>query len=336
MRDGDEATPPQEACLLDTSSEISTTERTSNGVRDVRNTRDDAPPALDLTDMGTLRRALERHGLQPSKALGQNFLISRKAFKSILSAAQLGPEDSVLEVGAGTGVLTLELAQRARRVVAVELDRAILPLLRETVADHPNVEIIARNLLHVEPAEVFGDDTYKLVANLPYYITSLTLRHFLESANPPRLLVILVQREVAERLVAAPGELSQLGLSVQFYGRPSIVAFVPPGAFFPPPKVESAIVLIELYPTPKLSGTAADWFFALMHAGFAEKRKQLHNSLARHLDIPPEQISAWLAEAHIEPTRRAQTLSLEEWLALAQAAAATHEPPTSGQPSARK
>lgn len=294
------------------------------------------PIVPDLTDMGTLRRMLERHGLQPNKGLGQNFLISRKALKSIVVAADLSPDDSVLEVGAGTGVLTVELAQRARRVVAVELDRAILPLLRSSIAALPNVEVLPRNLLHVEPEEVFGHDAYKLVANLPYYITSLTLRHFLESSNPPRLLVILVQREVAERLVAAPGALSQLGLSVQFYGRPQIVALVPPGAFFPPPKVESAIVRIDLYPVPLLIGAAADWFFALMHAGFAEKRKQLHNSLERHLDVAPEVIDTWLTEAGIAPNRRAQTLALDEWLALARTAAMTLPPPESGQPSARK
>ena len=274
----------------------------------------------DLTDMGTLKRLLERHGIFPNKGLGQHLLISRRALNAVVAAADLTPDDSVLEVGAGPGVLTRELAQRARRVVAVELDRAVLPVLRETTAGLANVEIIPRNLLEVAPEEVFGDAPYKLVANLPYYITSLILRYLLESANPPRVLVVMVQREVAERLVAAPGEMSLLALSVQFYGTPRIVAYVPATAFYPPPKVDSAVVRVDLHPAPLLDA-ARDRFFELIHAGFAEKRKQLHNSLARHLADPRETVDRWLAEAGIDPMRRPQTLSLEEWLRLSRIAA---------------
>lgn len=281
------------------------------------------PPTFDgdLTDLGTLKRLLARHGISLNKGLGQHLLTSRKALNAVVGAADLAPDDRVLEVGAGPGVLTRELAQLARRVVAVELDRAILPVLRETTADLPNVEIIPRNLLEVEPDEVFGAEPYKLVANLPYYITSLILRHLLESANPPRVLVVMVQREVAERLVAGPGEMSLLALSVQVYGTPRIVTYVPATAFFPPPQVDSAVVRVDLYPAPLLDDTT-EQFFALIHAGFAEKRKQLHNTLSRHLDASHETISRWLAEGEIDPTRRAQTLSLEEWLRLARIAQA--------------
>ena len=282
-----------------------------------------AQPAFsgDLTDMGTLKRLLERHGIFPNKGLGQHLLISRRALNAVVAAADLSPDDSVLEVGAGPGVLTRELAQRARRVVAVELDRAVLPVLRETTAGLANVEIIARNLLDVQPEEVFGAAPYKLVANLPYYITSLILRYLLESANPPRVLVVMVQREVAERLVAGPGEMSLLALSVQFYGAPRIVAQVPATAFYPPPKVDSAIVRVDLHPAPLLPAAARERFFELIHAGFAEKRKQLHNSLARHLTDPRETVARWLAAAGIDPMRRPQTLSLDEWLRLARIAA---------------
>lgn len=186
----------------------------------------------DLTDLGTLKRLLARHSISLNKGLGQHLLISRKALNAVVGAADLTPDDRVLEVGAGPGVLTRELAQLARRVVAVELDRAVLPVLRETTADLPNVEIIPRNLLEVQPDEVFGAEPYKLVANLPYYITSLILRHLLESANAPRVLVVMVQREVAERLVAGPGEMSLLALSVQIYGTPRIITYVPATAFF--------------------------------------------------------------------------------------------------------
>lgn len=270
----------------------------------------------DLTDLGTLKRLLARHGITPNKGLGQHLLVSRRALNAVVGAADLSPDDSVLEVGAGPGVLTLELAQRARRVVAVELDRAVLPVLRETTAGLPNVEIIARNLLEVEPDQVFGSAPYKLVANLPYYITSLILRYLLESANPPRVLVVMVQREVAERLVAGPGEMSLLALSVQLYGTPRIISYVPATAFFPPPKVDSAIVRVDLHAAPLLDGAASELFFELIHAGFAQKRKQLHNSLTRTLGVSRETIDRWLAEGAIDPMRRAQTLSMDEWLRL--------------------
>jgi len=283
-----------------------------------------APPP-DLTEVVTLRRVLRAHGLRPNKSFGQNFLVSRPILEAILDAADLRPEDNALEVGSGTGVLTIELARRARRVVAVELDRNILPVLRDTTASLPNVEIIPRDLLDVQPAAVFGDEPYKLVANLPYYITALTLRHFLEAVNPPRLMVIMVQKEVAERITAAPGDLSLLGLSVQFYGVPRVVANVPAAAFFPAPQVDSAIVRVDLLPAPPLTGADRDRFFALAHAGFAEKRKQIHNSLARNLRVLPQTVAGWLDTAGIDPMRRAETLSLDDWLRLTRAALTDEE-----------
>lgn len=274
----------------------------------------------DLTDLGTLRALLRRHGIHPNKGFGQHLLVDRHALDTIVEAADLQPDDNALEVGAGTGVLTVELAQRARRVVAVEIDSAILPVLRETTRRFDNVEIIPRDLLDVHPEIVFGDAPYKLVANLPYYITALTLRHFLEAANPPSAMVVMVQWEVAQRMAAAPGDMSLLGLSVQFYGAPRILARVPASSFFPPPQVDSAIVRVDLYPQPLLTGPARDRFFGIAHAGFAEKRKQLHNSLSRNLHLPQETISRWLAATQIDPMRRAETLSVDEWLRLTQIA----------------
>lgn len=276
-----------------------------------------APP--DLTDIGSLKRLLARHGLRPNKSFGQHFLISRKALDAVIEAARLESGDNVLEVGAGTGVLTVELAGRAARVVAVEIDRNILPVLRETTARFPNVEIIPRDLLDIHPEQVFGDEPYKLVANLPYYITALTLRHFLEARNRPREMVVMVQREVAQRMTAAPGDMSLLALSVQFYAEPRIVAQVPPTAFFPPPRIESAVVRLELRPEPPLSGAPRERFFELAHAGFAEKRKQVHNSLARNLHVPQETAARWLATVGIDPMRRAETLSFDDWLRLTRA-----------------
>jgi 16S rRNA (adenine1518-N6/adenine1519-N6)-dimethyltransferase len=281
---------------------------------------------VDLTDIGTLRALLRRHGVfQTNKGLGQHLLVSRKALEAVVAAAELGPDDYVLEVGAGSGVLTVELAQRARRVVAVEMDRAILPALQEVTAIYPNVEIIPRDLLTVHPEDVFGSQPYKFVANLPYYITALILRHILEAAARPERVVVMVQREVAERMTATPGDMNLLAVSAQFYGTPTIVAHVPATAFYPPPKVDSAVVRLDLAPQPPLTGVARELFFNLARAGFAEKRKQIHNTLQRNLRLTPEQISAWLAASDIDPERRAQSLSLAEWLRLTSAALA--DPP---------
>ncbi len=287
--------------------------------------------ALDLTDIGALRALLRRHGLaQPNKRLGQHLLISRKALDAVVNAAELSPTDNALEVGAGHGALTVELAKRAGRVVAIEMDRDILPVLAETTAPFPNVEIIPRDLLTVDLGAVFGGAPYKFVANLPYYITALILRRIFEARPRPTLMVVMTQREVAERMVAPPGDLSLLGLCVQFYGQPRIVAHVPASAFYPPPKVESAVVRIDLFRELPLDDAGRDLLFSLAHAAFGGKRKQIHNSLAQNLRLAPEQVARWLAASDIEAERRAQSLSLEEWLRLTRAALA--DPP---QPIAR-
>ena len=277
---------------------------------------------IDLTDIRALRNLLYAHNMRPNKSFGQNFLVDRTVLQRIVEAAEVTPGDTVLEVGAGTGVLTRELARRARRVVAVELERDMLALLEETTAGFTNVELVARNLLYLDPLEVFGQEPYKLVANLPYYITAPTFRHFLESASPPRLLVVMVQHEVAQRIVAESGDLSLLGVSVQFYGKPKIIAHVPARAFYPAPKVDSAILRVDVYNQENAMHKALtlkerDHFFRVVQAGFSEKRKQLHNALAHGLHCKDEKVRTWLAAAGIDASRRAETLSIEEWLRLA-------------------
>lgn len=271
---------------------------------------------IDLTNIHVLRNLLYAHHMRPNKSFGQNFLVDRDILQRIVETAELEPGDQVLELGAGTGVLTRELARQARRVVAVELEQDMLTLLAKTTRDYINIEIIERNLLYVDPQDVFGREHYKLVANLPYYITAPTFRHFLESANPPRLLVVMVQYEVAQRIVAEPGDLSLLGVSVQFYGQPRIVARVPARAFYPAPKVDSAILRVDIYEQAPLTPRERDTFFRVVQAGFSERRKQLHNSLAHGLHRKDEEIRGWLATAGIEANRRAETLSIEEWLRL--------------------
>jgi 16S rRNA (adenine1518-N6/adenine1519-N6)-dimethyltransferase len=271
---------------------------------------------IDLTNIRELRNLLYAHQMRPNKAFGQNFLVDRSVLQHIIGAAEINADDQVLELGAGTGVLTRELAKHARRVVAVELERDMLSLLAETTRHFANVELVERNMLYVDPAEVFGSEAYKLVANLPYYITAPTFRHFLESTNPPRLLVVMVQYEVAQRIVAEPGDLSLLGVSVQFYGKPEIIAHVPARAFYPAPKVDSAILRIDLKDEVPLTSNQRDSFFRLVQAGFSERRKQLHNSLAHGLHRKDAVVQAWLSAASIDPARRAETLSIEEWLQL--------------------
>jgi len=269
---------------------------------------------IDLTNVHELRNLLFAHAMRPHKSFGQNFLIDRSVLLKIVEAAEIDANDQVLEVGAGTGVLTRELARRARRVVAVELERDMLALLSKTTQHYANVELIARNLLYLDPAEVFGAEPYKLVANLPYYITAPTFRHFLESGHPPRLLVVMVQQEVAQRIVAGPGHLSLLAVSIQFYGRPRIIAHVPASAFYPAPKVDSAILRIDVNDQAPLPTEERDGFFRVVQAGFSERRKQLHNALSSGLHRKNEDVRAWLNAANIDSTRRAETLSIEEWL----------------------
>jgi 16S rRNA (adenine1518-N6/adenine1519-N6)-dimethyltransferase len=271
---------------------------------------------IDLTNIRELHNFLYAHHIRPNKAFGQNFLVDHDVLLHIVEAAEIHADDQVLELGAGTGVLTRELAKRAKRVVAVELEREILSLLTKTTRNYTNVEIMERNLLYVDPREIFGSDPYKLVANLPYYITALTFRHFLESANPPRLFVVMVQYEVAQRIVAAPGDLSLLGVSVQFYGEPKIIAHVPARAFYPAPRVDSAILRIDLKDQVPLTPGERDSFFRLVQAGFSERRKQIHNSLAHGLHRKNVDVQPWLLAANIDPSRRAETLSIEDWLRL--------------------
>jgi len=287
---------------------------------------------VDLTNVRELKNLLAAHGMRPNKSFGQNFLIDRGILKKIVQAAEIAPEDEILEVGAGTGVLTRELAQQARRVVAVEMERDMLTLLAQSTRRYPNVELIARNLLFLNPSEVFGQAPYKLVANLPYYITAPTFRHFLENPNQPRILVVMVQWEVAQRIIAEPGDLSLLAISVQFYGRPQIIARVPAQSFYPAPKVDSAILRIDVHGQAPLSHEERDSFFKVVQAGFSEKRKQLHNSLTHGLHYKNELIRKWMGEASIESSRRAETLSIEEWIHLWRTIDQAMRTDTSSQP----
>jgi 16S rRNA (adenine1518-N6/adenine1519-N6)-dimethyltransferase len=261
--------------------------------------------------------ALRDHGLRPRKRLGQNFLRDERFLDRILEAAEIGPEDAVLEIGAGTGVLTRALGRRARCVLAIELDDALVALLRSEFADRETVRIWHGNALSFDPCEQFPG-SYKLVGNIPYYVTGPIMRHFLESACVPQVLVLMVQREVAQRMTARPGDLSLLGLSVQFYSEPKVITRVPRGAFFPPPKVESAIVRLRPRPWP-VPAEQRDAFFTVARAGFGTRRKTLGNALSIGLDIPRDEARAILGRAGVAERWRAEDLDLAQWAALARA-----------------
>ncbi|HEY7349712.1 MAG TPA: 16S rRNA (adenine(1518)-N(6)/adenine(1519)-N(6))-dimethyltransferase RsmA [Ktedonobacterales bacterium] len=278
----------------------------------------------DLSDPAVVRRLLQRYGVRPQKTFGQYWLEDRQALERIVTAAELAPDAAALEVGAGMGVLTVALARAVGpggRVVAVEIERDVLAILREVTAPLGNVEVLPRNLLEVEPRALFQGTPYALVANLPYYITASTLRHFLECAQPPVRMVVLVQQEVAERLTAAPGNLSLLGVSVQFYGQTRLIARVPASSFYPPPRVDSAIVRIDVYERPPLAleDAARERFFQIVRAGFGQKRKTLRNALMLGLNESAPVVEGWFTMAGIDARRRAETLSLEEWGKLAAA-----------------
>ena len=256
---------------------------------------------------------LRAHGLAPKKSLGQNFLVDPVALERIVQIADLSQQATVLEVGPGLGSLTRHLALAAHRVVAVELDDALIPVLEEILKGIPNVEIIHGDILKLNPAELMGQDGYSVVANIPYYITSNLIRHLLEAAVKPNRIVLTVQREVAERITASPGDLSLLALGVQVYGKPKVAARIPAGAFYPPPNVDSAVVRVDLYSEPLIPTNLLEAFFRLARSGFSQKRKTLRNSLSAGLSWPPAQTAGLLAAAGIDPQRRAETLTLEEW-----------------------
>jgi 16S rRNA (adenine1518-N6/adenine1519-N6)-dimethyltransferase len=263
----------------------------------------------------SIKRLLRKFGTKPNKRLGQNFLVSQALLQRIIAAAELDRDDVVLEIGAGLGALTRGLAQRAGQVVALELDKRLTPILHDELAQYPNVEIVHGDILSIGLADLISTP-YKVVANLPYYITSAILRHLLESRHKPALIVVTVQSEVAQRLVAGPGAMSLLAVSVQFYGQPRIVAKAPPSAFYPSPRVHSAVVRIDPYVERPNTVDNVETFFGIVRAGFSQRRKQLRNSLSQGLNLPVDEVVEALHRCAIDEKQRAQELSVEQWTQL--------------------
>lgn len=271
--------------------------------------------------LGETRRLLHRFDLRARKRLGQHFLIDGRVLDLILSSADLSPSDVVIEVGPGLGILTQELTRRVGRVIAVELDDSLAAMLKDKLATFRNVTIINKDILKVEPADLLSQaglppQPYKVVANLPYYITSPVLRHFLEASVKPQMMLVMVQKEVADVIAARPGDRSVLSIAIQFYGKPTIISRVPARAFYPPPEVDSALLRIDLHPQPIVDVSDANSFFKVVRAGFTNPRKQIANSLAQGLGIAKEEAQGLLASTGIDARRRAETLTVEEWAEL--------------------
>lgn len=286
--------------------------------------------------MDSLSNLLKKYNLRPRKELGQNFLTDAVHLAKIVEIAGLTPTDTVLEVGPGPGVLTRLLVEQAGRVIAVELDPHMVNLLKNEYGHWANLTVVEADILQTDLSSLLGvteggeklptsnpqpptpNSHYKVVANLPYYITSAVIRHLLETTPRPERVVVTVQKEVAQRMVAKPGQMSLLAVSVQFYGQPVLAHHIPAGAFFPAPKVDSAVVRIDTFTQPPLAVADTDYFFRVVKAGFGQKRKQLKNSLAAGLAKPVPAVVEALNKASIDPTRRAETLSLAEWGRLAE------------------
>jgi len=275
---------------------------------------------MDLTDLNVIKNFCKKYGVRPSKEFGQNFLIDREVLEEMVRTADLGKDDIVLEIGPGFGVLTEELIGRVKKVVTVETDRKMAKILGEILDAPKNLEIVENDILKIANYELgVKDYKYKIVANLPYQITSAVFRKFLSEEPRPSELTVMVQKEVAERICATAGEMSLLSLSVQFYGQPEIVAVVPRSAFWPEPEVDSAILKIfnikEVCEKNK-EKIDPEKFFRLTKIGFSARRKQLQNNLAGGLRLPNKTVQDILAKNGFNPKIRAQDLSVDDWIRL--------------------
>ena len=247
------------------------------------------------------------------QALAQHYLVDQGVLANIIQAADLSLNDTVVEVGPGRGVLTLELVKAAGRVVAVELDTELASSLPRRLGNPPNLSVLHADARRVDLGDL-GD--YKVVANLPYYAANPLVRRFLEAKHKPLYMVVMVQMEVAESMAALPGKMSLLSVGVQFYGSPKIICIVPPSSFRPPPKVNSAVLRIDVLPNPRQEVDDVPRFFKLAQAGFAAPRKQIRNSLALGMKWPSEQAGDFLKRSGIDARRRPGSLNIEEWIEL--------------------
>ena len=284
-----------------------------------------------MTLKTTIKNLLQEYNIRPNKLMGQNFLINPRVLQKIIETADL-KNDIVLEVGPGLGTLTQELAKKAKKVIAVEKDKQMNEVLKETLKDFKNVEIIQGDILKVLRSGLVSSDlarserlrskgqtlnsNYKVVANIPYYLTSPLIRMLLESANPPEEIILMIQKEVAQRITAQPPKMNLLAVSIQFYAQPKTISYVSKASFWPEPKVDSAIIKISNI--EKIKEIDQERFFKIIKAGFSSPRKQLANNLSEKLKIDKGEIKSALAKCGLNPQARAESLSLEDWILLIQ------------------
>ena len=279
----------------------------------------------DLWRPATIKEVLGRHGFRFSKALGQNFLIDPRVCPRMAAESGAAECAGAIEVGPGLGVLTYELAQVAKKVVAIELDQRLFPVLGETLADCPNVELVQGDVLkldlHALIQEKFGGQEVCVCANLPYYITSPVIMGLLEGGLPLKSITVMVQKEAAERICAQPGQRAcgAVSVSVHYHSQPQVLFGVSRGSFLPPPNVDSAVIRLDLRREPPVQVADEGWFFRVSRAAFAQRRKTAANSISASLSLPKAQVEAALGAAGIPGGARAEQLSLEQFAALANA-----------------
>lgn len=270
---------------------------------------------MNLTSKQVVRNLLKKYDARPSKRLGQNFLIDKSVLKKIIKSANLCSKDIVLEIGPGIGTLTQGIAKRVKKVIAIEKDRKMAEILKETLRDFKNVKVIEGDVLKIDPKYyILNTKSYKIVANLPYYIVSPVIRKFLELTEArPLEMVLMAQKEVAQRICAKPPKMSILAVSVQFYAKPEIISYVSKKSFWPQPKVDSAIIKIVPRCSAYSSASFRERFFRIVRAGFSQPRKQLANNLSKRLKLNKEEVKEWLLKNKIKPSQRAETLKIEDW-----------------------
>ena len=258
--------------------------------------------------------------IKPIKHLGQNFLINKTVISKLIKGAKILKTDTLLEIGPGMGVLTQEIAKIAKKVIAVEKDPRMCNFLKERLQNFDNIEIINQDILKFQIQNYksqinskFKIQNYKIIANLPFYITAPVIRKFLETKNPPQEMVLIIQKEVAQRICAKPPKMSILAVSVQFYANPKILSYVSKKSFYPQPKVDSAIIQIKPEKKYKVN---PDKFFKIVKAGFSQPRKQLANNLSKQLNINKKELSSLLLDKGVKPTQRAETLTVNSWIDL--------------------
>lgn len=277
---------------------------------------------MELTSPTIIKQLLSKYETRPSKGLGQNFLIDKNVLEKIIDAADIKSTDTILEVGPGLGVLTQELAKKAKEVIAVEKDETMCKILADvlSVLNVKNVRIVNEDILFFKQLEQL--EHYKVVANIPYYLTSPLIRKFLESENQPKEIILMLQKEVAQRICANPPQMSLLAISVQFYADAKIISYVSKNCFWPAPKIDSAIIKITpfasllSFPRKRESREFNDLFFKVVKAGFSQPRKQLIGNLSKSLKLERAETENWLKKNKIDPTQRAETLSVEDWINL--------------------